>query len=367
MSWARMGNDRIASFQYLTKYSLGGWMVFGDPATYYQGMEESNIPNSNITWEVSDVKNIGFDATLLNNRFSFGFDYFYGKRTGILIQRNASTPGYTAMSLPSENLGKVNNKGVEVTLDYNDNWGELNYQIGGNFTFNRNKIVYMDEAKDVPEWRKQEGHPMNSFVVYECAGVYQTQEEIDNSTHIPGAKPGDLIYVDINKDGNIGSDDQVRKYISSIPEITYGIYANLAWKGFELDLLFQGQGKAGMLVNYNDTGNRFKYLFDQRWTPENLSKEHPRMFRQSDAYNYNSTYNLQNASFIRLKNAELAYNFHHLKRIPNLLKEIRIFVRGSNLLTWSPIKYFDPEATSSDMKYFPQIMTITGGINITLQ
>lgn len=91
------------------------------------------------------------------------------------------------------------------------------------------------------------------------------------------------------------------------------------------------------------------------------------MFRQSDAYNYASTYHLENASFIRLKNTELAYNLNYLKGIPNLFKDVRLFVRGSNLFTLSPIKYFDPETTSSDMKYFPQIMTITGGITIALQ
>lgn len=369
MSWAKMGNDRISSFQYLTMYQLGSdnWMVFGEPPTYYAGLIESTIPNPNVTWEVADLKNIGFDVTLLNHRLSFDFDYFYGKRSNILIQRNASIPGYAAMTLPAENLGKVNNQGVEFTLNYSDKWGDLMYSVGGNFTFNRNKIVYMDEAANVPEWRKQEGHPMNSFQVYECAGVYQTQQEVDNSPHIPGAKPGDLIYVDINGDGQIGSDDQVRKYIANIPEITYGISANFAWKGFELDLFFQGQARAGMINNYTDTGNRFKYLFDQRWTPENPSTKYPRMFRQSDAYNYTSTYHLENASFIRLKNAELAYNFRYLKGVPSLFKEIRVFVRGSNLFTVSPIKYFDPESTSQDMKYFPQTMTITGGISITLQ
>jgi TonB-linked SusC/RagA family outer membrane protein len=368
-SWAIMGNDRISSFQYLAKYTLGSnsWSVFGNPATYNQGLDESTFPNKNITWEIADFKNIGFDATLLSNHLNLSFDYFYGKRSKILIQRSASTPGYTAMTLPAENLGKVNNQGVEVTLNYRDEHGDFSYQLGGNFTFNRNKIVYMDEAASVPEWRKQEGYPMNSFVVYESLGIYQTQEEVDKSPHIPGAKPGDLIYKDVNDDGKITSDDQVRKYISSIPEITYGISANLAWKGFELELFFQGQARAGMLNNYTDTGNRFKYLFEQRWTQDNPSTKYPRMFRQSDAYNYASTYHLENASFIRLKNTELAYNLNYLKGIPNLFKDVRLFVRGSNLFTLSPIKYFDPETTSSDMKYFPQIMTITGGITIALQ
>ena len=369
MSWAKRGNDRIASFQYLTTYQLGSdnWMIFGEPPTYYAGLIESTFPNPNITWEVDDTKNIGFDLSLFHNRLSFDFDYFSGKRTNILIQRNASTPGYVAMTLPAENLGKVNNQGIEFALNYNDKWGDLKYQIGGNFSFNRNKIVYMDEAANVPEWQKEEGHPMNSFLLYECAGVYQTQNEVDNSPHIPGAQPGDLIYKDINGDGQIGSEDRVRKYLSNIPEIMYGIVANFAWKGFELDLFFQGQARAGMINNYTDTGNRFKYLFEQRWTPDNPSNKYPRMYRQSDAYNYTSTYHLENATFIRLKNAELAYNLRYLKGLPGLFKEVRLFVRGSNLFTLSPIKYFDPETTSQDMKYFPQIMTVTGGIRITIQ
>ena len=369
MSWAKMGNDRIGSYQFLTLYSFGtdNWMAFGEPPTYQAGIQESTIPNPYITWEVADMKNIGFETTLLNNRLFFDFDYFFGKRSNILIQRNASIPVFAALSLPPENLGKVDNQGIELSMNYNDRLGDLKYSVGGNFTFNRNKIVYMDEAADIAEWRKQEGHPMNSFLLYECLGVYQTQEQVDNSPHIPGAKPGDLIYKDTDGDGNIGTNDQIRKYLSNIPEITYGITANLAWKGFELDLFFQGQARAGMINNYTDYGNRFLYLFEQRWTPENPSTEHPRMFRQSDAYNYTSTYHLENASFIRLKNAELAYNFRHLNGLPALFKEVRVFVRGSNLFTLSPIKYFDPESTSQDMKYFPQTMTVTSGISITLQ
>src|SRR5690606_37198907 len=118
------------------------------------------------------------------------FDYFFEKREGILIRRNESVPDYTALELPDENLGKVNNSGIEVVLGHANELGNLKYNIGGNFTYNRSKIIYLDEPKDIPDYRKQEGHPLNSIVAYVTDGIFNDQNVLDNYPHLSGALPG---------------------------------------------------------------------------------------------------------------------------------------------------------------------------------
>src|SRR5690606_31802379 len=154
----------------------------------------------NITWEVSENRNFGLDADLWNGGLSINVDYFYEKRRQILITRSASVPDYTALELPLENLGKVDNRGVEAVVNHQRQIGEFSYNLGGNLTYNDNKIVFMDEPQDVAPYRKQEGRPMGSWVVYQTDGLYRTQEEINNSAHLQGTKPGDIKYVDVNGD-----------------------------------------------------------------------------------------------------------------------------------------------------------------------
>ena len=369
-SWAKMGNDRVPSFQYLTKYNFGDYYIFGKTPLYNEGMYVSNTPNPNITWEVSRTQNIGFDATLWDGMLSMNFDYFYEKRRQILITRSESVPGYTALELPDENLGKVDNSGIELQLNHQNEVGQLTYNVGGNLTYNHNEIVYMDEAKDIPAYREKEGHPMNSYVVYKTDGIFNTQEEIDNYPHLNGTKPGDLKYIDVNDDGEIDGDDRVRKYTSPTPELQFGFNTGVQYKGFELNLFFQGQSMASTLIQFTDLGNRPEYRFTNRWTEDNKDANYPRPYDANDNFNRESTFHLHDASFIRLKNMELAYDLGSTL-IPqnNILKGFRIYLRGSNLWTLfdhMPYDSFDPEQTDQDARYYPQLTTITAGIDLRL-
>ena len=268
----------------------------------------------------------------------------------------------------------MDNKGVEIILGHNNNVGDLNYFVSTNFTFNRNEIVYMDEAENIPEYRKKEGHPMNSWVVYETDGIFNDSTELMNYPHIAGSQPGDLKYIDVNEDGAISGDDQVRKYTSPIPEIQFGLDAGIRYKGIELNLFFQGQGNATTGIMYNDLGNRPEFYFTKRWTKSNPGGSFPRMFDQGDAYNKPSTHHLYNASFIRLKNAEIAYNFSALNRIPsnNLLNGLRIYLRGTNLWTWDQTEFFDPEidfdaeqqSSLKGIRIYPLRSIFTAGLNL---
>jgi len=365
-SWAKMGNDRIDAFQYLTQYELNTFYIFGQSPRRENGFSITNTSNPNITWEISQNKNVGVEFGLWNNALSGSIDYFQANRRQILITRSASVPDYTALELPLENLGKVDNSGIEVVLNHQGAAGNVNYTVGGNFTYNRNKVVFMDEPQNVNPYRAQEGHPMDSWVVYKTDGLYKTQEEIDNSPHLQGTKPGDIRYVDMNGDGQITGDDQVRMYTSPIPEIQFGFNIGTNYKGFELAAFFNGQARAQTMLMFFEGGNKPEYLFNERWTAETPDAQYPRAYERNDVYNTKvSDYWLYNASFVRLNNLSLAYNFSSDWLTKMKVKGLKIYVRGTNLLTFGMIEgQFDPEINTSNGGYYPQQKTVTTGINL---
>jgi TonB-dependent starch-binding outer membrane protein SusC len=294
-------------------------------------------------------------------------DYFYEKRRHILIKRSESVPDYTALVLPDENLGKVDNQGIEFKINYENNIGNVNYNVGGQFTYNHNEIVYMDEAKDVPNYRKKEGHPIDSWVVYKTDGIFNTQEEIENADAIlSGTKPGDIKYVDIDGDGEITSDDMIRKYTSPIPEIQFGLNAGIQYKGFGFRAFLQGQTNAEVMIQSFAWGNFYEYYFTKRWTENNKDAELPRASDRDDYYNGRaSDYWLYDASFLKLREAELSYNLPS-KWMPDVIEKIRVYMRGSNLFSIDKMpNNIDPEVINVQAQYYPQIRTISGGFNIT--
>ncbi|MHA1749453.1 MAG: SusC/RagA family TonB-linked outer membrane protein, partial [Promethearchaeota archaeon] len=374
VSWAKMGNDRVANFQYLTKYMFGGdigvfrnYYIFGESPTKVNTFKNINTPNPNITWEYAAYSNVGFDAILLDNKLSANFNYFYQKRRDILITRSASIPDYTALELPAENLGKVDASGFEFELNHNNKVGDLNYSIIGNFNYNHNEIVFMDEAMDVPEFRKQEGHPMDSYVVYKTDGIFNTLEELENTkAKLNGTKVGDVKYVDVNGDGMITGDDQIRKYTSPIPEIQFGLTTAMSYKGFGLNIFFVGQtGNVEIPIMFNQEQNRPAFMFTERWTEDNPNAKYPRAADYVDFYNLKSSdLWLHNGSFIRLKELEIYYNLP--SKWINFGK-IQVYLRGSNLFTLDYIKWFDPEMTSQGTSYgYPPLKSIMAGVNIQL-
>jgi TonB-dependent starch-binding outer membrane protein SusC len=367
-SWAKMGNDQIAAFQYLTQYALNNYYIFGESPRRENGFTISNTANPNITWEVSENSNVGLDADLWKGALSMNLDLFHSKRRQILITRSASVPDYTALELPLENLGKVDNKGVELGLNHQGHIGAFNYYAGGNLTYNHNEIVFMDEPKEVPAHMAQEGHPMNSWVVYKTDGLYMTQEEINNSPHLAGTKPGDIKYIDVNQDGKITGDDRVRKYTSPIPKVQYGFQVGMSYKAFEMNAVFNGQAKAETMLLFLDGGNKPEYLFNGRWTENNINARYPRAYQRTDIYNTKaSDFWLYDASFLRLNNLELAYNLPAALLSKIKSKGLRIYVRGANLVTFKKIAgQFDPEINTANAGYYPQQTTIMTGVNLSL-
>lgn len=383
-SWGQTGNDRVQlgpnatplEFQYLSTFGYGN--ILGSPYLPFitngtvenQTLYETRVPNPNITWEVADQANIGFEASLLRNRLFVEFDYFNYKRSSVLVQRNASVPNSAGITLPPENIGRVKNAGYDFTVTYRNSPKEFNYSISLNGGYAKNSIVFWDESPGAPNYKQSTGHPMNTGVYYQAIGIFADQSAIDKYAHWSGAKPGDVIFKDVNEDGKIDANDQVRSDKSSVPTFTGGINIGLDYKGFDLSILTQAAAGA---VNYINTesgeiGNFLESFAVGRWTPTNPSSTKPRTFNRGNEYwvGNNNTYFLKKTDYIRLKNLQIGYSLP--KRLSDKagIRLLRVYLSGYNLLTYSPdYKDFDPEASSGGGQSYPLQRVVTAGLTLT--
>jgi TonB-linked SusC/RagA family outer membrane protein len=349
-SWGQLGNDLVLPFQYLSSYSFSQGYVLGSTRSYSTGLAQQGATNPNITWEVANVYNAGFESMYFNNRLSLNADFFYQRRNNILVHRNASVPDFTGIQLPDENFGIVDNKGFEIALGYNDQSKKFKYAINGNFSFARNKIVEFDEpARSVP-WQVLTGHPQGSELVYHATGIFRDAAQINNTPHVAGAIPGDIIIQDFNNDGEINSDDRIINPRTVNPEITYGLSFNLSFKNWALNGLIQGAGNANrrVLVELQGlSGNYFAYDAEGRWTPDNIDATKPRAFERTEAYwrsDYVTDYSYQNSSYARMKNLQLVYTIPSGFQSKIGLKGAQVYLSGQNLfLIYSQNKLLDPE------------------------
>ena len=370
-SWGMMGNDNVGAYQYLSLYSFNSDASYVFGGNYAQGIYENVTANPDVTWETANTYNIGFSSQFLNGKYSLDFDYFYSKRSDILITRNASVPTYSGLSLPAENLGKVSNQGIEIVASYKDHSGDFYWGATGNFTYAKNKVIYMDEATKTPEWQRVTGHSIDGDVLYKALGIYKTQEEINNSPHIDGAHVGDLIYQDTNGDKKITWDDAIRIDQSTTPRIMYGFTLNGNWKGIDANLFFQGQADAKQIVM--PTVNMAQEFFDGRWVvsmtaEENTNAKWPRAFiKQTYGDTWNgqaSTWWLRSAAFMRFKSFEIGYTLPKTFVGTIGLEKVRFYINGNNLFTIDKMKIFDPELTNG-IKGYPLQRTFAFGINLT--
>jgi len=374
-SYGSLGNDAVGLFQYLNNYSFNNQLVLG--GNIIPGIDLTKLSNPAIHWEVAKKTDIGLEATFLRD-FSLEFIYFQQKRSNILWTRNASIPNVTGIVnpfgsgtlVPSENIGELNSKGIEATLGYNKRSGAFTYGISGNITYAKSEIINIDEASSVLPYQKQTGRAMNTYLLYNAIGIFHSQDEINKYPHLSVAKPGDLMYEDYNKDGKIDANDMVRTQYGNIPQITYGILLNGGFKNFDLSMVFAGQAQVSQYVlpESGTIGNFYSSWADNRWSPSNTNGTYPRVdTRTSSSVNgglYNSTFWLQDASFIRLKNLELGYNFSAdwLARIR--MQSLRFYVNGFNLFTVTKLKDVDPEGNSGSGQFYPQQRIINAGVNV---
>jgi len=370
-SWGQMGNDQIATYQYLSTYGFRSYII-GNTET--KTLFETKIPNNNIQWEVATNSDIGLEGSLFSDKVTFELDYFYNKRTDILWVKNASVPQSTGLTLPAQNIGEVENTGFDFTLGYRNQIGDFKYNIGLNGGYAKNKILFWDEAPGAPEWQRSTGRPMNTYVAYQYDGVFKDQADIDATTIsykalVNTLRPGDMKYKDWNGDGKIDPNDAVRNDFTQLPLFQGGFNIGATYKNFDLTILFQGAAGAMQYISAGEMGNIGNYLtdiYENRWTVENPSSVHPRIANRNDQYfSANNTYWLRNSDYIRLKNFEIGYNIPETLLSKIGLKNCRVYTNGLNMFTWDKLKIFDPETVNATGQYYPQSKIMNLGLTAT--
>lgn len=409
VSYGITGNDNIGEntrFPYRENTNLGLPSYYfgltpgangGQSNTLGGGIVEGSFPMPGLSWEIEKKLNTGLDLGLFNGRVDFSADYFYNRRSNILLQRRTISAVTGFQVMPYQNFGVVTNQGVDANLILKQTVGEVNLSARGNLTFARNKVIEYDEVPQKYDYQNYTGNPIKSPQMYIADGLY-TPDDFNTTTNPNGSlnyklkegmpkptanvSPGDIKYRDLNNDGSIDSYDMTydNGFYAEVPEVVYGFGLNTDWNGFFAGIFFQGTARAStnlLANNYNlmpfiggvDGGSGRTEVID-RWTAENPYNQNvliPRL--HSVAYDHNmrpSTWWYRDAGFLRLKNIEIGYEFK--KKLINKLKmnNLRIYLQGNNVAVWDKVKYWDPELgnAESGAKY-PICGSYTVGLEVT--
>lgn len=382
-SYGLTGNDEIGGqrFMFYQTYPFGSGYVFGTGSTNTASLSEGRLANPDVTWEKDTKTNVGLDATFFN-RLDFSVDVFDQDRTDILVTANRTIPvllGYT--DLPAVNLGKVNNKGFEVSLRYrSDEKKALQFFAEANLFNAQNNIIYNAQTVQLNPGQVTEGRRINQPYGLKALGLFATDAEAASSPKPVGVtvKAGDVKYEDIGgpagkPDGIIDGNDSQPIGNIGLPETTLGFHTGIRYKGFDLDFVLQGV--SGNTVNL--TANQFRPFQNfgqageialERWTPATAATAtFPRLTVDNNSNNLNnyrfSSFYQRDGSFIKLRSAEVGYSLSSklISRIK--LQQARLFVNGTNLFSIDHIKYGDPEALGTG---YPSLRTITFGARIQL-
>ena len=411
-SWGRIGNLGSIPWNYKSNLlTSSGWnsqsMWYGIPEVadgnnggikcgtfYFLG----SALNPFLTWETSEQADFGIDMAFFKDRLNFSFDY-YNKRTFNLIQKQTtgwpSTIGIDAMKI---NQGEVKNRGIEMVLGWSDKVGDFNYYVNGNMSYNKNWVadtgIYNEDGtsgvwtegggfRNVDYiYQTAVGEPIHSYYLINCLGIFQNWEDVydhqkDGKLIQPYAQPGDLKFEDFNNDGIIDNKD--RQYFgNAAPDITYSLNAGFDWKGITFSMMLQGvQGaQAAYMAKYTLYGesdgnfNRGREILNA-WTPENTGSAIPRLTRTDDNKNFTtaSTWYLEDASYLRLKNVTIGYDFTNVLRKLNHFAErnssCMVYFSGENLFTLTKYSGMDPECGGWDGLKYPVSRVLSFGVKLT--
>ncbi|MBC8033736.1 MAG: TonB-dependent receptor [Chitinophagaceae bacterium] len=398
-SYGEVGSDQIGAnfltsnnrFLYRpTAWTFIGGTRFGEtPGSLNTvlGALEGRGSNPDLTWERAKKANLGIEMSFWKRKVNLTVELFDEKRDNILATRQTIS-SIIGVPIPSENLGKMQNRGYEIDLTLNNNLGQFNYQINANYSFARNKILYQDEVNQLYAYQARTGQRFGQIFGLIDQGLFNTWEEVNdpkrptylwNNNKI---QPGDIRYVDYNNDGKVDNFDQVPIGFSQVPEITYGFSLIASYKGFSISALFQGVSNVSLPYTRRFNSAFFDaipsgavdYLIES-WTEERYNAGLPIRFPRFSAgsnstavNNYqSSTFFLADASYLRLKNVEVGYTIS--SRILNKvgISSARIYANANNLYTWSKVyPGVDPESppTPTNQEPYPLVKTINTGVKL---
>ena len=383
-SYGASGNDAVGNFQYLSGYAFDGQYILGDKT--YPGLYMTGLANPLLTWEKMNIYNVGVDFSY-NNRTLYGsFDGFYRLRSGIPGHRSVSLPSSFGAELPIENLNSINTRGFEFVLGVSKKMHDFQFDVSANITWARSKWDYFDEPEyldpDQKRLNKNTGQWVDRQIGYVSDGLFTSMEQINSLPYIyselggnSSLRPGDIIYKDLNEDGVLDWRDQKEIGNGNIPKWIYGINGNIQYKNIDMSLLFQGAFGYSTNVDMQSVPTDLSY--QKRWTEDNNDPNAlvPRI-GGSSTNSYFSDYRLHNTSYIRLKNASIGYNLPSKLLSKYNIQKVRIYLAGTNLLTFSSLSKYgvDPEVPDgtgptgmpvSTVYYYPQQRTFSIGLNLT--
>jgi TonB-linked SusC/RagA family outer membrane protein len=351
---------------------------------------------------VATKHNLGLDFNILNNKFSGSMDIYKDTRSNIYMQRAHLSQMTGITSEPWANVGKMQNKGFDGQFNYNQKFGSLEVTMRGNVTYTRNEVLEYDEEAGALPYKMKAGHRWDQVTGLISLGLFTDYDDIRNSPKqefmwsgsdkVYTPMPGDIKYKDINGDGMIDDNDIVAIGATRVPSLIYGAGLSALWKGFDVNVHFQGAGKSSysirgvavypfMTLDQGNTlpwGNILTDLAEpgNRWisrdisgTPdtENPNAKYPRLSYGGNPNNYiASTYWLRNGAYLRFKTLEVGYTIP--KRYTNKARmdKVRLYFIGTNLFVWDSLKLWDPELGSGDGMKYPISKTFTLGLTISI-
>lgn len=396
-----VGNDNMSGNRFL--FLKDGWLVDqwkrddgGDKDWMYgynfginteggvSGAVENRLGNRDVTWETALKQNYGIDINFFKSRLRVTADVFFEQRKDILISRN-TIPVFSGLDknlMPVVNYGKVNNKGYEIEVKWNDKFKNGDYWITGNVSYSKNKIIEMDEIEPNEPYMRQTGNPTGTVFGYVFERFYSEDDFNPDGTLKPGLPdpriavyPGDCKYADLNGDNVIDTDDVQPIGYPTRPAYTFGLNYGVNYKNWSLTMSWQGAAQRSLLLeqqyrNYfkGNEGALMMFHFDGRWTPETASTATLPRFSRNSATNNTQTSSvwLRDGSYLRLKNVQLGYTFSGSKALKKVgISQLSLTLTGYNLLTFSEFKIIDPESSPGWGSTYPVSRIYNLGLNIT--
>jgi TonB-linked SusC/RagA family outer membrane protein len=387
-SWGNLGSDNTGNFQFLTGYTYpsGNYIMTGSTVT--GGMIDSGTPNPNITWEESQIWDLGVDISLWKRLLEIEADVFYRKRDGLLARRTTQLPSTFGATLPYENLNSDDARGFELLVGHSNTVGEIRYRLSSNLSYSRLKNRHLEQRtfnNQFDNWRNNgEDRWNNLYWGYKAVGQFQSMEDIysspiQDSRANSTLRPGDIKYDDFNKDGVVDANDIQVIGRGQTPEINYGLGVNASWRRFTIDMNWQGathfniQQQHFLIQPFANGMNAYAYFMDRwrradPWDPNSawVPGKYPSTINDGAPNNkWNSSFWLLDATYLRMKSLSISYNLENelFKRWG--IQGLSVSLSGQNLITISGLGAIDPETPTGRLSYYPQQKTYNVGINIT--
>jgi TonB-linked outer membrane protein, SusC/RagA family len=377
-SWGQVGNDNSATrWAYMTQWAYNSsgpaQLSTTGGSSPYVNWNVKTIGNEDLHWEVVTKKNLGFDYGFLGGLVTGSLDIFKDNRTDILLAGYAQAiPSYYGATAPIANLGKVQSHGYELTIHLNKQLNK-DLRLWGDFSITHavNKVIYADDAQLLDDYRKTAGKSLGQNYSYVTKGYYNNWDQLYGSTVLNtndlDKLPGSLNIIDYNGDGVIDSKDKVPYGYSSTPQNTYNTNLGIQWKNLSLVIQFYGVNNCSRYLELGSFGNHLDNVYKQGsyWTKENFSADvpMPRWNSKMDFYSGSTLY-LFDASYLRLKNVEIAYTFNGRWVKKAGINSLRVYLNGDNLALWSHLPD-DREIDNGSSTAYPTVKRVNLGLNVT--